>query len=248
MFFKQTKRVTKILNTFKAFLKNAVKEVVFLMLGILLALSVNNWKEQQKHRKTEHLIYHDFLTTLQKDSTDLAFIAKTFNKGFAAQQYFIYRTSKEVLQEKTLDEIEALILKTLDVSHSFFPRYGIYQQVLNNGQFALLESEAIKAQLMEVYERRYKLYEHVDATVETKIHFDLQPVVKGKFQLFAADKNQRIPHVFSKNKFKTHYDDFTYQMRSMHSILKSTQKIIGVMQDNIHTTLDLLREKTKATQ
>lgn len=227
----------------KDYFKYSISEVIFVMIGILLALQVNNWNERRKNNILEKEIYESFLTTLTKDSIELARIADIFNNGFNAQKYFLNRDKKKVLQENSLEKIEALLLKTLDVSHSFFPRYGIYQEVLNNGELALLRSDDIKNQLTEIYERKYRLYEHVDATVEEKIHFDLQPVVKGKYQLFLSEDQVVTPDSFHTDKFMAHYDDFTFQLRSMNSILGSTQNIHKVMGENIDLALELLREE-----
>lgn len=222
---------------------NAIKEISMLVIGILIALFINNWNAERKNRHVEREIYKDFLTALTKDSIHLTTISNTFSDGFQAQKYFIQNSSDKVLKEKSLDEIQELALKTLDVSHSFFPRYGIYQEVLNNGEFTLLKSDDIRNQLTEIYERRYKLYEHVDATVEQKIHFELQPIVKGKYQLFLPEEKVISPQPFNSKIFKEHYSDFTYQLRSMNSILGSTEKIIGVMGENIHIALQLLRDE-----
>lgn len=230
------------LGNFKRYLLYSTGEVILVMIGILLALRVNTWKEQRKNNLAEVEIYQNFYSALSKDSTDLELVRATFTEGLEAQKYFIQRSIDEVLEEKTITEIEELILRTLDVSHSFFPRFGIYQEVLNNGEFTYLRNDEIKNQLVEIYERRYKLYEHVDKTVEEKIHFNLQPVVKGKYQLFLLEENIINKSAFDTAILKQNYEEFTFQLRSMNSILNSTLKIINLMKQDIHHGLELIRK------
>lgn len=232
-------------ESIKRYLIYSIGEIVLVMIGILLAVQINNWNEQRKNNLTEVEIYQNFHTALLKDSTDLEYINEIFSNGLEAQKYFIQKSINEVLAENTMNEIENKILTTLDVSHSFFPRFGIYQEVLNNGEFAYIRNQAIKNQLVEIYERRYKLYEHVDETVEEKIHFNLQPIVKGKYYLFNAEDGLEIQDKLDAILLTKHYDEFNLQLRSMNSILNSTQNIINVMKENIHKSLQLIRKEIK---
>lgn len=230
-------------ESFKRYLLYSMGEIILVMIGILLAVQVNNWNEKRKNNLTEIEIYQSFYKTLLKDSTDLALIDNVFNNGLEAQKYFIRKSAEEVLTEQRLPEIKQKILNTLDVSHSFFPRFGMYQEVINNGEFAYIRNEDIKNQLVEIYERRYKLYEHVDKTVEEKIHFNLQPIVKGKYRLFHKEDELYKVDVFDQVLFTEHFDEFTFQLRSMNSILESTKNIINVMKNNIHNGLNLIRNE-----
>jgi len=51
------------------YMRYAIGEIVLVMVGILLALQVNNWNEGQKERLLENEILTDLLIDLKKDLT-----------------------------------------------------------------------------------------------------------------------------------------------------------------------------------
>ena len=54
------------------YLKYAIGEIALVMVGILLALQVNNWNENRKLESTTQHYLHSLLTDLEEDSLNLA--------------------------------------------------------------------------------------------------------------------------------------------------------------------------------
>ncbi len=53
------------------YLKYAVGEIVLVMIGILLALQINNWNNDRIERKLESNILNEILVNLEKDVINL---------------------------------------------------------------------------------------------------------------------------------------------------------------------------------
>jgi len=62
------------------YFKYAIGEIVLVVIGILIALSINNWNEGLKNQKVEKSFYKDILNDLDKDSIKLAGLT-TFYKN-----------------------------------------------------------------------------------------------------------------------------------------------------------------------
>ncbi|MFK5891094.1 MAG: DUF6090 family protein [Flavobacteriaceae bacterium] len=60
------------------YLKYAIGEIVLVVFGILIALSINNWAEAQKEQKTLHNIYAIVVQDLKNDIADIDRIIKIF--------------------------------------------------------------------------------------------------------------------------------------------------------------------------
>lgn len=60
------------------YLKYAIGEIVLVVFGILIALSINNWAEAQKEQKTLHNIYAIVAQDLKNDIADIDRIIKIF--------------------------------------------------------------------------------------------------------------------------------------------------------------------------
>ena len=53
------------------YLKYALGEIILVVLGILIALQINNWNEQRKIIQAEKDLYQHFLTDLQLDENKI---------------------------------------------------------------------------------------------------------------------------------------------------------------------------------
>ena len=49
------------------YLKYAIGEIVLVVIGILIALQINNWNEQRKARISERALYRRILNDLEAD-------------------------------------------------------------------------------------------------------------------------------------------------------------------------------------
>ncbi|MBT8237628.1 MAG: hypothetical protein HKP38_11255 [Croceitalea sp.] len=53
------------------YLKYAIGEIVLVVIGILIALQINNWNEDRKSRKTETYVLNEILSNLKEDAAIL---------------------------------------------------------------------------------------------------------------------------------------------------------------------------------
>jgi len=81
-------------NTGK-YLKYAVGEIVLVVIGILIALSINNWNEQRKDRINERELYSRIITDLQADENRINEHIKYY-KGDQSILYSIYKETQEL--------------------------------------------------------------------------------------------------------------------------------------------------------
>ena len=54
------------------YLKYAIGEIVLVVIGILIALSINNWNESQKSEKAEMRYYNQMLAELIADKNEVS--------------------------------------------------------------------------------------------------------------------------------------------------------------------------------
>ncbi len=54
-------------NQFFKYSKYAIGEIVLVVIGILIALQINNWNEERKERKQERKILNELLTSLEQN-------------------------------------------------------------------------------------------------------------------------------------------------------------------------------------
>ena len=67
-FFRKIRQKLLTENKFSRYLIYAIGEIVLVVIGILIALQINNWNESRKVAEIKHTIYQNLLSDLQTDS------------------------------------------------------------------------------------------------------------------------------------------------------------------------------------
>lgn len=86
-FFRKIRKKLAAENKPMKYLRYAIGEILLVVVGILIALQINNWNENRKERLTEIKYLKNLRYDLQNDSTDLIeFISIRLGQTNAAQE------------------------------------------------------------------------------------------------------------------------------------------------------------------
>jgi len=136
---------------FSKYLLYAVGEILLVVIGILIALQVNNWNEYQKDRKSEQLILSEIRDNLKYDLND-------------------FESNIAILQNKSISS--KALLQAIENDIPFHASLGYYFSYLNayphfscktNG-YKLLQSKGLdliinndlRNKITDIYEDRYQ--------------------------------------------------------------------------------------------
>jgi len=106
-FFRSIRQLMLSESKFSKYLLYAIGEIVLVVIGILIALSINNWNEQRKANKNEIVIFNSFLTSIDGD-------LHVYNG------IFDYRLG---IKKNAIDSLKKLIGTQEKVSDSIFMSY-----------------------------------------------------------------------------------------------------------------------------
>ena len=228
------------------YMRYATGEIVLVVIGILIALSINNWNENRKSKIMANEVYKNLLTSLQQDSTEVQKIIELQTKSVEAIRKLILNDSKKELiefDEKNLDSLSKEIM--LGVM-SFFPKTGIYNLIVSNNGMDLLQSKEIKASLINLYDYQYKQYENVDAIIDNKYHYQIGPVLRKKIGFIVEYK----PH-FTMVKgsdpelFKKHYPELLAECKDTFGVLATGHGYLAQIRESINELIQLIRNELK---
>ncbi|WP_445386469.1 DUF6090 family protein [Robiginitalea sp. IMCC44478] len=144
-FFRQLRKSLLTSNKFRKYLLYAVGEILLVVIGILIALQVNNWNE-------DRILNRERINILQNLRTDLA-------NDIANYKTNIYRLQQrqeiadDVLQllEDIPSEIDsaetARKLLILGYIEDHNPSFATYNEIQGSGKLGLLESNELKTAL-----------------------------------------------------------------------------------------------------
>ncbi|MCK0180373.1 DUF6090 family protein [Flavobacteriaceae bacterium S0862] len=86
------------------YFKYAIGEIILVMIGILLALQVNNWNERNKTKHTEVFVLKEVLNNLNEDATILNDILNQRQKTKASIANMLIYLQEENLDKDTLEK------------------------------------------------------------------------------------------------------------------------------------------------
>ncbi|NNK73007.1 MAG: hypothetical protein HKO94_07430, partial [Flavobacteriaceae bacterium] len=135
-------------NTSK-YLKYAIGEIILVMIGILLALQVNNWNESRLERKEEIEILKEVKSALNYD------LEKTF-PSLRARAISRRDLSDDILnavKDKIAIE-DSIDFIFLSGGETFRPSYTAYKALESKG-IDIIKNDSIKYGIIQIYDSEY---------------------------------------------------------------------------------------------
>jgi len=134
------------------YFKYAIGEIILLVIGILVALQVNNWNETGKNEREQIVFLNNLKNDLNNDLAQLDQILK-----FQSEKLKTINELKDKLLISTdFEKIEQLFAKTQTTSNStYFPNTGSYTTAVSSGKIASLNPSSLKIAITNLYERYY---------------------------------------------------------------------------------------------
>ena len=140
-------------NTAK-YLKYAVGEIVLVVIGILIALQINNWNEIQKTKQWEKRFLTDLQNELQSDLNQLSAVYRLQVDKEKASQLAMTYIKRARPEDKA--KIDSIFSKTQKSNRTFFPTTGVYDSGLSVGKIEQLSNDSLKYAIMNLYNHFYK--------------------------------------------------------------------------------------------
>lgn len=251
-FFRKIRQRLLTENKFSKYLLYAIGEITLVMIGILLALQVNNWNENRKSKIMANEVYFNLLTSLKQDSIEVKRTIYSLDKSLEKQRKLIVNGSNrfpnELNDQDTLDKMLGEIV--LGVM-SFFPKTGVYDLVTSNNGMDLLKSNEIKSLLINLYDFQYKRYETLDATIDIKYHNHLGPVIRKKIGFigeFNSDSEFTIMNHVDPILFHQHYPELVAECRDIYGMLSTGKNNLKLISTSINELIKLINNELKKNE
>lgn len=246
-FFRRIRKKLADDNQFLKYSRYAIGEIVLVVIGILIALQVNNWNEARKTRDKELHYLSNIKSDLQLNIAEL-------------QDYIDVRNSRIESAKKIIEHFEGRPLTNLDEFNNhtvniytwrkFYQINNTFQELTNSGNLAIISNDSVKNTLLNLETHYKKLKyeeEHFRYDAEVLLYepsygvLDLNPVVK-KYTYLASNgmegENIELPRINfemmlkdlkQKNGFVMAVYEFTVmnsQFEEMKSICQNLIKLI----------------------
>lgn len=150
-FFRQLRLRFLAQNRFTSYLFYALGEIVLVVIGILLALQINNWNEARKERLQEIKIYREILSDLEATLSEVNRDLDSHRQILGTTQFLI---NQLITQKPYADSVITALLNT-SVDLQVYPKSGGFETLSSIG-LDLLSNDTVRMRITDLYQLRLK--------------------------------------------------------------------------------------------
>lgn len=158
-FFRRTRKQMADDNKPVKYMRYAVGEVVLVVIGILIALQINNQNELSKERNRELHYLKNIRTDLYLNIAEIDRYIDTRSRAIESANIIL-----EHFEGKPLTDLPAFSEHTINIYtwRKFFQNNNTFQELTNSGNLALISNDSIKTTLLNM-ELLYKIMKDEEA-------------------------------------------------------------------------------------
>jgi hypothetical protein len=151
-------------NKFSKYLIYAVGEIILVVIGILIALQINNWNTERENEKLRTFYMQSLVNDLAKDTVDINRIIRIQKADLESTQKFLKRIHNPTA---TIDTIIKMAKKEYDYSFIVKRDYAnnTFNTIISSGNIELLDKELVD-KLMDLnglqIDQLERFYSHID--------------------------------------------------------------------------------------
>ena len=231
-FFRHFRKSLLMENKTGKYFKYAIGEIILVVIGILIALSINNWNEVNKMKSIEKKSYENLLSSLRKDSLQLIIITDYQTKNLNMQNRFIKTDASEIVKANSSDSISKMLFDIYRGAYSFFPKHGTYNSIASNKGIDIISSEIIKSNLIDLYDYEYSKYEFIDKVLDDKYMNVFLPFLHKELGFFVD--SDFIYNSVNKTQFENNYRAFQLECQNLNPMTNNVFILLNSIQNKVN--------------
>ncbi|EPR74168.1 hypothetical protein ADIWIN_0745 [Winogradskyella psychrotolerans RS-3] len=134
-------------NKVNKYLLYAIGEIILVVIGILIALQINNWNQELGNKQNEHVIIKNLNLEFKKNKISIEKYIKHHETILSDTRVLIDLVGEpeDVLNRFNLD---SLLAQTIDYM-SYKPSQSVVLDVISSGKLNLISSDSLRLQFFE---------------------------------------------------------------------------------------------------
>jgi len=225
----------------------AIGEIVLVVIGILIALSINNWNENRKNKLAESKYYCKLLADFELDRKNVLKLSKESDYKIETSKKLLLELNKKNKDKSFLIDGYIQALRT----NIFVPSKVTITDIISSGKLNLLTNDSLKNDLIRYYTELDKLLYQLEInrskSLEKAFSYDddiqlghqyadyakkslgneiLESLPKNNWQFdsnskyFKQFQNDLVFFVRMSEREKQHFDNILTEMESTYNQLK----------------------------
>jgi hypothetical protein len=226
-FFRKIRQNLVMENKTSKYFKYAIGEIVLVVIGILIALQINNWNEQRKQNTAEKEFTQGIKNDLIQDKQFINMVLDRITPKINAYST-LNDSSLTILKNKT--KVDSLLKIYLNLGQrTFYPISGSYQAAISGNEINRYKNKQLIQSIIKLYNSTYERLIDNGKILDdrwsylSKIHIHERRT--HQFEVMDADQFSKL------------LDDFHYhyiQMEWYQNVLNNAILEIDELLKNIH--------------
>jgi len=154
-------------NKTSKYLKYAVGEIVLVVIGILIALQINNWNEERKNHLLEADYYFKLLEDVEQDFLEIYNQIDVNQIRIDSSNKFISLLQRPHFSQQEV--ISAMLGSVSKTTFTFQPSKAAFEDLKSSGNLGLLRDLNIKNKLIAYYTKIDGLIDVIDVNSDASI-------------------------------------------------------------------------------
>ena len=240
-------------NKFSKYLLYAVGEIILVVIGILLALQINNWNQQRIEDKKEIELLIDLKDEFKNNLTELE-ESIIINKKVTQSCISLTNIIRSNSVNKKSEDVDKLLI-AIGNFNSFDAKTGVSSEIVNSGKLSILKNEALRIQLNNW------LTFIIDCEEDILFRSDnytinLMPFLMKRFPLANGELTKKLP-IDKNNKLQTYQEKSPFEVNLSQKDLmefenqiwhhKHNQDYVAInelnLKDFILTSIDMIEKE-----
>ena len=170
-FFRQIRQSLIMENKTGKYLKYAIGEIVLVVIGILIALQINNWNEQRKEDRLEAEYYCRLLEDAQQDLEQVNQFIKASEERLAASNQAVRLLQQE--KAKKVDVGQQLQHSIIAIYSDFTPNNSAFEDLKSGANLNIIKDKKVIKAINNYFNRveGYLSIVKVNANIALDIYF-----------------------------------------------------------------------------
>ncbi|WP_052471236.1 DUF6090 family protein [Winogradskyella sp. PG-2] len=183
-FFRKIRQKMLTENKFGKYLTYAVGEIVLVVIGILIALSINNWNNDKQDKQAELKYLNQIRKSLQENNLILKerIVNDERTLKFGDQLYNHFNAKKEL--NDSIKRILVILLNDQMISFNI----AAFENLKNDG-LSFISNDDLKFEIINIYDKELKYIQNIFANqFENYLSGVINPFFSDNFEFVSNEK------------------------------------------------------------
>jgi len=195
-FFRKIRRQLLSENKVTNYLLYAIGEIILVMIGILLALQVNNWNEERRVKDKQTVYLKGLKQNLLESKKELNRVIEESYITANSINYLVKTVrDNEQIGENALD---SLIMKAMGYT-KYQTRQGVIDELISSGQVSIIKSDYLRTEIASWNANLINIREAEEMGKDA--FFDYSDRLSKYFDFSGMTSNEKIFNTESRNLF-----------------------------------------------